>query len=255
MLNMNNTINHFTRYNKVSGEIWKNRFTWKESGKYPKHTTSIYNFLQSTNILNNITYAYNVCDLFKLIDKLSDEYIEWVKSKHKSYTKKDYDNMKTFFIGAIGEYFVFRLLNDVKCIMVSIDGDAKCERFDFNYVSPTLSGEESDCGIDMYCIANDVQSVMQIKFWNPFTKNKLEPKIYHSMNSEGIDKEFINHSDNNNIFLFWLGNENTAYSSIVGKETIRKKHFVVIGKKSLMASIDNRNKVFWDNFYKSLQEL
>ena len=256
LTNMENIIKHFEKYSSSVEETWKNRFTWKGmTGKTPKHTTSIRKFEEATKAFEKIDPAYTVAGLFSLVDKLSDEYVSWVKSLEKGYTKEEYLDMKNFFIGAIGEYFVTKLLTDVKCLMVSMDGASHFERFDFNYVSPTLSGKESDCGIDIYCVANDKPSVMQVKFWSPFKKgsDKVNPVVYQKLFTEGVDHEFISTSDENNIFFFWLGSEKTAQMNIIGNETHRGKHLVVIGRLAIAASIDNRNKIFWDNFYNSLK--
>ena len=209
----------------------------------------------ATDLTILIDPAYTVAGLFSLVDKLSDEYVSWVKSLEKGYTREEYLDMKNFFIGAIGEYFVVKLLTDVKCLMVSTDGTGHFQRFDFHYVSPTLSGKESDCGIDIYCVANDKPSVMQVKFWSPFKKgsDKVDPVVYQKLFTEGVDHEYISPSDEKNIFFFWLGSEKTAQMNIIGSETHRGKHLVVIGRQTIAANIDDRNKIFWDNFYNSLK--
>lgn len=253
---MENIIKHYEKYITSINEVWKNRFTWKGlSGRDPKHTTSIVKFNEATKSFENIEPVYTVSELFTLIDNLSNDYITWVKTKGKTYSSSEYADMKRFFVGAIGEYFVTKLLNDVKCLMVYRDSRKTYERFDFSYVSPTISGKENDYGVDIYCVSNDVPSVMQVKFWNPYTREKLTPDIYNKLYTEGEGNEYIHHEDENNIFLFWLGSENTARTNVVGNNKNRDKHFVVIGRQSLMASIDDRNRIFWDNFYKSLKKL
>lgn len=250
---MENTIKHFEKYSASINDVWKNRFTWKGmTGKDPKHTTSIRKWEEATKAFEKIERVYTVSELWTLVDKLSNDYVSWVKSIKKDYSAKEYNDMKYFFIGAVGEYFVVKLLSDVKCLMVCMDG-RQFERFDFNYVSPTLSGKESDCGVDIYCTANDVPSVMQVKFWSPYKKVNPEPVVYQKLFCEGVEHDYISHTEEKNIFFFWLGGENTAKMTIVGNERTREKHLIVIGRQSLAASIDKRNKIFWDNFYDSLK--
>ena len=251
---MNNTIKHFENYIAKKDSTWNSRFTWRgRNGKDPKHTISIMKFAAETGAFKSIEHPNNTTDLFTVINNLSNVYVNWVKTKKDNYSKDDLVDLKAFFIGAIGEFFVVKLLTDVKCLMVSNDGDGNFTRYDFNYVSPTVY-LEADNGIDVYCIANDIQSVMQVKFWSPFSKAKIEPDVYRYMIGEGAMHKYINLEENNNTFLFWLGGEHAGKMSI-NKDKEKMKHAVVIGKQTLDASINGRNQIFWDSFYSALENI
>ena len=239
--------------NKV--ETWKARFTWRGlSGKDPKYTTGLDKFFSETGILSEMKTPKNSAELFAFADSLATSYVEWVKSKGTKYSNKEYEDMRDFCKGAIGEFFFVELLNEVKCLMVpSADDGREFVRYDFNYVSPSLKGEK-DFGVDLTGVANDVPSVFQVKLWNPFGKEKVPIELYQKAICEGVLNGCIDNNQSNNVFLCWLGTEKKAYLPISSAKNYKDK-IVAVGFTTLEASINNRNAIFWDGFMKHLSEI
>lgn len=246
-------LENYETYKESAAENWVSRLTWMGlNGKEPKHTTTIIRFNKETNAFNTIKKVMKASDFFNEIDKLADKYVDWVKSKGKQYTKKEYDDMHNFFVGAIGEIFFYRLFEDVKCIM-SPDCEGTFVRYDFNYVSPTLKNDK-DAGVDFTAVVNDVDSVIQTKFWNPFGRKAMELDVIQKIYAEGVSKGIINKDEKANVFICWLGNEDSVFRCT--KEYKQYKENVVpIGFRALDVSINNRNKLFWEKLYKFLEEL
>ena len=248
---MHNIIDKYAEYKANEAETWRSRFTWMGlDGKNPKHTTSILRFNADTNAFTKMKPINNTEDLLKEVKKLAVEYVAWVKSKKgNEYGRLDYEDMERFFQGAIGEYFFYRLFEDVKCVLTPDNGGV-ITRYDFNFVSPTLRGEK-DLGVDLYGIANDTPSVIQVKFWNPWTKYGISIKTIQGAYAEGISNNIIDKDSKDNMFICFLGQEAGVYDKVRTLSGYRK-HVVAIGRTALGYTIDNRNKIFWDNLKASL---
>lgn len=248
---MEKTIQKYNDFIANEYETWKSRFTWCGlDGRTPKHTTTILKFFAETNILENIDKVTNTTHLFQQLCALSERYTDWVSSKGKTYKKKEYEDMKNFFIGAVGEFFFVELLNEVRGLYVYNPFTNIFDRYDFHYVSPTLSNT-NDFGVDLTGVANDISCVFQIKFWNPFGKHSVGMEVFQKADSEGIRNNFIKQEENNNIFLCWLGGESCG-ERIIKENKVYKNKIVVIGKMSLDASINERNTIFWNGLYDKL---
>lgn len=248
---MEKIIDKYNKYITNKNENWKSKLTWKGcDGKNPKHTTSIFKWNAETNIFASMKQVNNVNDLFKEVDKMANNYVAWVKTKNE-YTNEEYDDMKNFFIGAIGEFFFAFLFEEAKCIIAQ-DNTGIAQRYDMYYVSPTLK-REPDFGVDFTGIINDIPSVLQIKFWNPFGKKTIGIDIIQKAYAEGVSGDLIQKDEKENIFICFLGNEETVYNKI--KSTNYKKNVIIIGKKAMEMTINNRNKIFWDKFYNNLENL
>ena len=249
---MKSIVENYESYLKVKDDVLSKRFTWCGlSGKYPKYTTNIIKFNSETNVFANMKRCYTSVELFSETDKLAKKYVEWVKSKDSSYSKNEYDDMHRFFVGAIGEYFFWYILSELKCV-IAPDASGILKRYDFNHVSPTLN-DSIDLGVDLYANVNDVPSVIQVKFHNPFAKS-TEPwtTIVQKAYAEGISKRIIGLDGKENVFICFLGNENTIYSNLK-KARQYQKNVVAIGRTSLENTVDNRLKEsFWDKFYDHL---
>ena len=250
-----NIVENYGSFLKVKDDVLTRRFTWGGlSGKYPKYTTNIIKFNSETNAFANMKHCYTSVELFSETNKLAKKYVEWVKSKDGSYSKEEYDDMHMFFIGAIGEYFFWHILSELKCV-IAPDSSGILKRYDFNHVSPTLN-DSIDLGVDLYANVNDVPSVIQVKFHNPFAKS-TEPwtTIVQKAYAEGISKRIIGLDGKENVFICFLGNENTIYSNLK-KARQYQKNVVAIGRTSLENTVDNRLKEsFWDRFYDNLNSI
>ena len=253
---MEKIIENYNSFVENKVETWKARFTWRGlTGKDPKYTTGLDKFFIETGILSEIKVPKNSAEVFAFAESLATSYVEWVKGKGTKYSNKEYEDMKDFCKGAIGEFFFVELLSEVKCLMVPTGDDGReFVRYDFNYVSPLLKGDK-DFGVDLMGVANDVPCVLQVKFWNPFGKEKISIDLYQKAISEGIIRyRCINPDDNHNVFLCWLGAEKKAYIPISSAKEYKDK-IVAIGFTTLEASINNRNSIFWNGFVKHLSEI
>lgn len=251
---MEKTICKYNNFIKNEIATWKTRFTWMGTdGRTPKHTTTISRFFSETNAIESIATTIDVNTLYQELDSLAERYVEWVQSKGHNYSKRACTDMRNFFIGALGEFFFVELLNEVRCLYIPKPSSNEFKRYDFHYVSPSLSGDR-DFGIDLTGVANDVPVVMQVKFWNPFGKTKLPIEVFQKADSEGTRNGYINMSDDNNIFLCWLGSEESGIYPIKGNKVYRNK-IVVIGRNTLNFSINNTNKIFWSNLFGKLKKV
>lgn len=251
---MEKTISKYNNFVENEVATWKNRFTWMGTdGRTPKHTTTIIKFLNETNSIDAIATITNTNDLYKGFADLAEKYVEWVQSKGNNYSKTACNDMRNFFIGALGEFFFVELMNEVRCLYIPIPSSNEFKRYDFHFVSPSLSADR-DFGIDLTGIANDVPVVMQVKFWNPFGKTKLPMEVFQKADSEGTRNEYIKQTDDNNIFLCWLGSEESGLNPIKGNKVYKNK-IVVIGRNTLDFSINNTNKIFWSYFFEKLKKI
>ena len=250
---MRSITDKYAEYKENEVDTWRRRFTWCGlDGRNPKHTTSIFKFNSETDAFSKMNRVNNTEDLLNAVKKMSVEYVNWVKSKKgNEYVKLEYEDMERFFQGAIGEYFFYKLFEDVKCVL-SPDNGGVITRYDFNFVSPTLC-EEDDLGVDLYSIVNDIPSVIQVKFWNPWTKHGISIKTIQSAFAEGVSNNVIDKNEKGNVFICFLGQEQSVYDKV--RSTGYRNNVVAIGKTSLAYTIDNRNKIFWNNLKEGLSAM
>lgn len=250
---MEKILENYNSYKSSSAENWESRLTWMGlNGREPKHTTTILKFNKETGALGKMEHVMTANDFFKESEKVANEYVEWVKSKNKGYSNKEYEDMRNFFVGAMGEIFFYRLFEDVKCIMAP-DASGVYQRYDFNFVSPTLKSDK-DAGVDFTASVNDTASVLQSKFWNPFAHKGMELDVIQKAYAEGVSKDLINKDEKSNVFICYLGNEDAVFRRTKEYKQYRE-NVVPIGFKALDVSINNRNKYFWGNLYDFLANL
>lgn len=250
---MQKILENYQTYKNTEAENWESRLTWMGlNGREPKHTTTILRFNKETGALGTMKRVNTAHEFYKEADRLAGQYVEWVKPKNKMYSKKEYEDMHNFFVGAMGEIFFYRLFEDVKCIMAP-DATGTYVRYDFNYVSPTLK-EDKDAGVDFTASVNDVASVLQSKFWNPFAKKGMDLDVIQKAYAEGVSKDLINKDEKANVFICYLGNEDSVFRWTKEYKQYRN-NVVPIGFKALDVSINNRNQIFWNNLYDFLKNL
>lgn len=231
------------------------RLTWAGlNGKNPKHTTTIARFNAETGAFStSFAGVEDSASFFKKAVEVSNAYVEWVKSKDKGYSELEYSDMRNFFVGAIGELFFESIMENIKCIFAP-DRGKDYRRYDFHQVSPER--ERKDFGVDFYALVNDIPSVIQVKFWNPFNKkNTVGVDIVEKAHSQGVARDIIDNSDKGNVVICTLGSEESIFSSLKRVPEYRDK-VVVIGRNALMATVDNRLQLtFWERFFNFLAGL
>lgn len=251
---MKKTLEKYNNFITNEVETWRNRLTWMGiDGRTPKHTTTICKFFNETEYLNDLLNINEVNKLYTALCNLADKYVEWVQGKGNNYSKRECNDMRNFFVGAMGEFFFVELLNEVRCLYIPLPESNEYNRFDFHYVSPSLSTDR-DFGIDLTGIANDIPCVFQVKFWNPFGKEKLPIEVFQKADSEGSRNKFINQEDDNNIFLCWLGTEERGIFPLKDNKAYKNK-IVIVGCRTLQASINQKNQLFWDNFFEKIKKV
>ena len=245
------------RYNQFVANkyaTWKSRFTWRGLfNNESKHSTNIIKFGKETGAFEALKDIENVHSFYKVVDNLAQHYIKWVQSKPDSmYDFTEYKDMENFFKGSIGEFFFVELLDNVKCVF-SETNSGRYKRNDFNFVAPRLKGEK-DFGVDLTGVVNDKNCVIQVKFWNPYSTEVLCTDVVQKAHSDGIINGFINPTEKENIVICWLGNTDKVSVQLKSYEALYK-NIVFIDIKSLDASINNKNKIFWNKLYEKMFEL
>lgn len=243
----------FDRYINEYKKNWELRFIWSNSKNEAKCTISIIQFFKETGILNDIEHKITLDGFFNQTEKLANEYTNWVKSQTSEYSDKEIEDMHNFFIGAIGEFFIVCLLSEMKCIYKFDKEHHSCYRYDFRMISPNLQNDK-DFGVDLTCISNGKPSVIQVKWWNRFSKNKPGIEVFQKLMSEGKVRNYCNDNDDHNRFLFWTGCEEDITKKI--KDCGYDKWCVCFGNYSISEVIDNRaEEDFWNILYQKLIEL
>ena len=247
-----------TRYDifkRNEWETWRFRFTWRGlygDKIYPK--INIFMFFKNTGAHEKLREIRNVNKYFSEVNKMADSYVKWVEKK-ESHTEEELLDLKTFFVGCIGEFFFGNLFNEVKSIECVEQNAA--HRYDFNYVCPLLKGE-NDFGIDLTGLVSDKDGdrncVFQIKFWNPFAEPKISMTIAQKAFSEGITNGFIDPKEKHNVVICWLGDEEDNVTRCLKTNKNLYEHVIFVGKKSLNLTINDRNGVFWDGIVDKLND-
>lgn len=236
-------------------ENWRYRFTWRGIyGDKGYHAIAIFKFFNETNAQEKLRGVKNVNDFYKKVTTLANSYKDWC-GKKEEHTPEELADIWNFFVGAMGEFFFTYLLDDIKSVICTKDGKGK--RYDFNYVAPLLKGER-DWGIDMTGSISDEKGdrncVVQVKFWNPFTSKGLQIDVMQKAFAEGILNNFIYPNEYHNVVICWLGDEEASVSRFLKQNEPLNEHVILVGKKALNYTINERNGIFWDNLVNKLKE-
>lgn len=254
---MENIVKKYSEYTENVAETWKKRLTWQGlNGREPKHTTSIIKFNEETNAFASLAGINTANKFFEAVEKLAGDYTQWVSTKEHPYSEKEYNDMRNFFVGALGEMFFYHVFMDVKNLLVQTDNTNTHDIVYFSHVSPTLA-KDKDYGVDFTAVANGVGCVMQVKFWNPFdTKTKMDAvTVAQKAFAEGVAHDLIEPKQNNTVVLCCLFDETTVYGKFAS-DSEWKRRVVVVGKDCLEKNINGETKkVFWDNFVGYLANL
>lgn len=248
---MEKVLEQFNKYKDSPKTHWENRLTWMGlDGTLSKPSTSIMQFNREMNKFEYMVPFYETKYLFNDVKDLANSYVDWVKTKNKGYSEKEYEDMHKFFIGGLGEVFYDELFKMGELNIV--DNTGKRIKFEFSNVCPTLKGGY-DFGIDFTGIVNGTPSVFQIKFWNPYSRVKIGVDVIQKMYAEGVSRNIIDKDCKNNMFICYLGDEKSVYD-FFKKLPNYYGHIVVIGMNTIVQNVDD-NIEFWDKFRERLVNL
>lgn len=228
--------------------VWSNKFIWNGiDGRSPKCAISIINYAKETGALDNIL-VNKANDMYNVIDRLSNDYCQWIIGKDQSYTSEELNCLRYFFIGSLGEFFFTHYINEVKCMLIKKKSTDKCvERYDFKYVCPRLNNE-TDFGVDLTGMVSNRDKyypcVLQVKFWNPYNHRNITNAIAQSAHSDGICNGFINDDDDKNIVICWLGNTSNVSKWLEENKKLYS-HIIYIDSIALNYSINEKMPDFW----------
>lgn len=231
--------------------IWLERMVYKK-GKKMFTTASIDKFIKSQNTFELYKDSMNVKSFCSLINDMSNAYISWARIQEGSdaYDETDFCNMQNMFKGFIGEYFCY-FYGENKTMFITTKGV-----YGVRYMSPNYG---LDTGIDFFGLMNGVPSVMQVKWWNQYSKDSvITLELFQKLCADGSTNDYIDGNDDSikDLFLLWTGSEYDVYK-MLNKFSANKltRKIVVIGEESWMCSRLDTDCVFWEYFWKSLSKI
>lgn len=231
--------------------IWLERMVYKK-GKRMFTSASIDRFIKFRNPFESYKDALSVKSFCTLINNISDKYVLWIKEQDgaDAYNETDFCNMQNMFKGFMGEYFCYFYGENVTRFITTKG------IYGVRYMSPNYG---TDTGIDFFGLMNGVASVMQVKWWNQYSKDAVITfDIFQKLFSDGVSEEYIvgDGSSTKCLFLLWTGSESDVYKMLnVFKDRKITKKIVVIGEETWMRSCLDTDIAFWESFWKSLSEI
>ena len=249
----NNIKARYEKYLANEKKIWFDKFIWKGLGgdsSYPK--LSIPRFIKDTNHIEILKGVNSAKKLNTKVETLAKKYIAWVNNVDNNITNDEEVSLCNFFKGVIGEFFFFNFLTDVRTILgYDKYEDKKGVVSAFNYVAPRLL-DETDYGVDFTADLNGQSVAIQCKFWNPNIKDSIiTNQIAQGIHSDAIVNGFINEDESNNIVVCWLGTTKEVSKHLKQNKKLYR-HIVFIDDVTLTYTINEKNPVFWENFYEKL---
>lgn len=253
---MEKTIAEYKKYSDDAVAVWKERFTWKRNGKDPQYRTSIVQYVKESPDFENVIKEGVPTDsakFFEVISVLAEKYVSWACNKD-GYKKTEEKEIRDFFVGAMGEYFFYFLMTDVKCVECCNENN-EYNRYDFRYTYPYLV---QDFGIDLVSAVSsknqgDQSCAIQVKFWNPFNKETPDMSVFQKLGYEAYRKDYADPKKDKNLFFCWLGEESKIYKLLEDNKDLQKS-VVVIGHQSLQKTVNNNNNFFWKGLFDSILE-
>lgn len=246
--------NRYNTYIVNKENTWLDRFTW--NGLYndlPQNAVSIVNFEQETQAFKKLAELTDARTFYKEVSKLAMAYVQWCITKDK-YDAMEQQDLRNFFMGAVGEFFFMVLLQEVRCILIKNLITRKIERFDFSYVCPRLEGE-IDYGVDLTGKISNGSTyrncAIQVKFWNPDTDTPITNKIASGVFADAVCNNFIDIRESNNIVVCWLG-DTRKVSRFLKENRKLYKHIVFIDMEALDNSVNKSNPFFWKTLREKL---
>ena len=150
---------------------WENRAVYKFSKKEVFYNAKITSFLKTLDFED--LKVSNAKSFFEWTKEKSIAFEKWFLSKNPDF-KGDPKKLTDFFKGFVGEFFFYTLLTDVKTLVLkNSKGDRKLYIFRDVQLSST-----PDFGVDLIakvdCLNESKKSAIQVKFWNPESKEIIK---------------------------------------------------------------------------------
>ena len=237
-----------TSYKENFKSIWKNRFLWKGlNGNETFGTINILRFLETVEF----SEWKDIDSFYKWVIDSAAKYQVWCSGR-KQLSVKESDSLRNHFIGALGEFFFVNALSFGRKFAIN--------KTLYSFDDVSLISDVEDFGIDACCrlsFGNETENaVIQIKFWNPFSKEKVSAELVLKAYSQGDLEDFIEPKiQKKPIIICWLGNEKSVSIYLKQYEKLYKK-VLIIDKKELQKNLDNLDNIFWsEKLPETLKEL
>lgn len=225
-------------YKENFKSIWKNRFLWK--GIDGKETFGTLNILL---FLKNIEFSEwkDIDSFYKWVIKNAAKYQKWCSKQKPSLSEKELNLLYNHFIGALGEFFFVNSLSFGRKFAIN--------KTLYTFDNVSLISDIEDYGIDACCrlsFENKTENaVIQIKFWNPFAKEKVSAELVLKAYSQGDLEDFIEpRNQKKPIIICWLGNDKSVSVYLKQYKKLYDK-VLIIDKKELQKNLDNLDHIFW----------
>ena len=243
-----NDTNFWTKY------LSWNKWTQISIGKFYKANPAEFDFKKVSN-KNGIL---DIDKLSKWSIALSKKYFKFVKSVYpKKYTPEEEQNIEFWFQGAVGEYFFIEIMPKNNILLEKGVGNPS-KLVTLTNVTPYVITGKDDDGIDFIAVnQNNIPVTGQIKFWSSHSDKMIGwENVFAKLLAESqCDEERITDpSENNNLFVMWLGDELNNISIPLQKH---KNYYQlsVIGRHTITKSVGN-NKSFvniWNQSWAKLK--
>lgn len=245
--------NRFNSYKENEIECWKNRLVFStHGGKYPQWKTNVLNYLKYIKL--SFSEINSASSLYTFVKNQAAQYATWAI---ENCTNAKYgEELKNHFVGCFGEIFAFVFFTHVKSVMINTTNN-KYERYDFNHVCPRLIGEK-DSGIDLTCTIDHFDKcydgAIQVKFWNMFSDKMITyTEVGSNAFCDAVINHFINHDENKNIVIFWLGTDKKVSTAL--KESQLYNKLIFIDQNILDNTINLQMPSFWKELNKFIEYL
>lgn len=218
------------------------RLVWRGLyGDEYHQSISAYKFLKETTPFINAAF-HSASGFYKKTVDVSIDYCTWCKEKDNSLNEASLIDLQKFFIGAIGEVFAIIMSAEQKSLYIP-------EKKSSVRFTDVRFNSELDYGVDLcgrITINKKSQDcVFQCKFWNPISDKKITAEMLAKAYAEGVERNYINPKQENNIVIFWLGDN--SHVSAYCKKSPWYKHAIFIDKEVLdnPNNLGNTNTDFW----------
>jgi hypothetical protein len=256
-------------FNNDPSYVWHRRMIWRN--QYP---VSLIAFAKN-NGFDKLKSFSDAKSLWKAINDLSFDYIDFIKSVEPVYTATDLtkaeaeryiaelEDARKEFKGAIGEYFFHFFITEYKTISIKNE-HGTYDRYKFKNVAPCIINK-SDYGTDLtgICVcldnageptAGEYKCAIQVKFWNPNGNSMLTYKgVFANLCADSWDKHYAEVDDCKNNIICWLGDDKNISLSLKSNESF-KRHGVMIDIKTIN-STTGKDIDFWKNFKNKLNDI
>lgn len=227
----------------MNKDSWENRSIYKLSKKEVFYNAKVVSFLKTLNFED--LKASNAKDFFEWTKEKSIAFEKWFLSKNPDF-EGDSKKLTDFFKGFVGEFFFYTLLTDIKTLVLkNSKGDRKLYTFRDVQLSPI-----PDFGVDLIakvdCLNESKKSAIQVKFWNPESKEMIKNGYAAQIYGQAVCDKQIEPFESENVFFCWLGLDKKI-SPFLKENDSMNKHFVFVGMETLDENVNNKSKTFWES--------